>query len=298
MKQQKIAALDKHTAVVYVIPLEDRIELLIDLPTDSSAGPPEEGAGLQAVRVDGVGREKLEEVVFRFRTALERRATNRYRKDGAQLYEWLIRPIDSLLQEHEITTLVTVPDGALRTVPMAALFDQKAGKFLIEQYATAVTPGLTLMEPKALARQNVRLLLNGLSVSRFGYDALPSVPGELRNISNEFPLESKELLNDKFVIGAFRSEIRDEPYTIVHIASHGEFKGDAKQTFILTYDQRLTLNELQTLIQPSQFRGRPVELLTLSACRTAAGDDRSCAWGWRAWRSRPGHAARWPASGP
>lgn len=276
IRQQQIAALDPHTAVLYIIPLEDRTELLLDLPVEDPAAASVPGAGLKAMRVPGqVGRARLEEVVGNFRNALERRATNRYRKGAAQLYEWLIVPIDSLLKQHKIQTLIFVPDGALRTVPMASLFDVRTGQFLIEQYATGVTPGLTLMEPRALVRKNVRVLLNGLSVSRFGFDALPSVPGELNSIRGSFPADSKQLLNEQFVLGTFRSEIRDEPYTIVHIASHGEFRGDAKKTFILAYDQRMTLTDLQSLIQPSEFRGRPVELLTLSACRTAAGDDRA-----------------------
>ncbi len=274
-KPKQIAALDPHTAVLYVIPLADRIELLLDLPVDSHGAPQVEGAGLVARRKDGVSSAQLEEVVKTFRSELVHLATNRYITGAGQLYEWLIRPIEPLLKAHQIQTLVFVPDGPLRTIPMAALYDASAGQFLIEQYATGVTPGLTLMEPKALTQKSVRLLASGLSVSREGFAALPSVPGELASIRNAFPAGSKELLNQQFVIGAFGSEIRDEPYTIVHIASHGEFKGDARETFILTYDHRLSLPELQTLIQPSQFRGRPVELLTLSACSTAVGDDRA-----------------------
>jgi CHAT domain-containing protein len=44
---------------------------------------------------------------------------------------------------------------------------------------------------------------------------------------------------------------------------------------VLTYDTKLTLNNLESLIRPSQYRGQPVELLVLSACQTAAGDDRA-----------------------
>jgi CHAT domain-containing protein len=281
VEQKPIAAIDRDTAVIYVIPLENRIELLVDLPTDSSGGTPLLGAGLQAVRVPDVGRAKLEDVVYRFRNELEHPTIHRNRqdrKDAEQLYDWLIRPINLLLQEHKelkIQTLVFVPDGLLRTVPMAAFLDRDNGKYLIEEYATAVTPGLTLMEPKALGRQNVRLLLSGLSVSRFGYEALPSVKDELRDVRSAFPIASKELLNNQFVIQAFGSEIRDEQFTIVHIASHGEFNREMKDSFILAYDDRLKLDELRKLIQPSQFRGTPVELLTLSACRTAFGDDRA-----------------------
>ena len=44
---------------------------------------------------------------------------------------------------------------------------------------------------------------------------------------------------------------------------------------MLTYDGFLTLDDLENLIRPSSYRGSPVELLTLSACQTAAGDDKA-----------------------
>jgi CHAT domain-containing protein len=67
----------------------------------------------------------------------------------------------------------------------------------------------------------------------------------------------------------------EEQYSIVHIASHGQFGRDASQTFVLTHDTKLTLNDLESMIRPSQYRGQPVEMLVLSACQTAAGDDRA-----------------------
>src|SRR6185295_17506978 len=45
--------------------------------------------------------------------------------------------------------------------------------------------------------------------------------------------------------------------------------------FLLAYDGRIGLNDLERLIRPGKYRGRPVELLTLSACQTAAGDERA-----------------------
>jgi len=67
----------------------------------------------------------------------------------------------------------------------------------------------------------------------------------------------------------------EEQFSIVHIASHGQFDHDVRKTFVLTYDTKLNLNDLEGLIRPSQYRGQAVELLVLSACQTAAGDDRA-----------------------
>ena len=65
------------------------------------------------------------------------------------------------------------------------------------------------------------------------------------------------------------------PYSVVHVASHAEFNRDVTNTFLLTYDGKLSLNQMESLFKPRQFRGDPVELLTLSACETAAGDERA-----------------------
>ena len=82
-------------------------------------------------------------------------------------------------------------------------------------------------------------------------------------------------MNRQFVKTNIDKEFVGENYSIVHIASHGHFDSDAKKTFVLTFDGKLTLNDLEQLLRPSQLRDKPVELLTLSACQTAAGDDRA-----------------------
>jgi len=59
------------------------------------------------------------------------------------------------------------------------------------------------------------------------------------------------------------------------MATHGVFGGSAEDTFLLTYDGRLDMNRLSDLIKIGRFRDQPVELLTLSACQTALGDERA-----------------------
>jgi CHAT domain-containing protein len=99
------------------------------------------------------------------------------------------------------------------------------------------------------------------------------VTGELRSIDPT--AASPTLLNEDFTSSGLKRKLTDEQYSIVHIASHGQFSRDVRNTFVLTYDSKLTLNDLEALIRPSQYRGQPVELLVLSACQTAAGDDRA-----------------------
>jgi CHAT domain-containing protein len=259
VKTRMVEAVDTNSAVIYLIPLPDRTEALVGLTS-----------GLKRFTLEG-GADELTAEVREFRRNLETRTTYGYLAQAQSLYDRLIRPIRGLLNERQISTLVVVSDGALRTIPFAALHDGK--RFLIQDFAVAVVPGLSLVEPKPLARGHARLLLNGLSKPVQGFAALTYVPGELKSIDQSYASET--LLNENFTLEELQQKLADEQFSIVHIASHGQFDRDVHKTFVLTYDKKLTLNDLEVLIRPSQYRGRPVELLVLSACQTASGDDRA-----------------------
>jgi CHAT domain-containing protein len=258
-KSKSVENLDPQAAVFYLIPLATRTEVLVSLTSGIHRFTAEVGAGA------------LTDEVRKFRHLLETRTSNEYLVESRQLYDWLVRPARELLAANHINTLVFVADGALQTIPFAAL--QDGNRFLIEEFAVAVSPAMSLMEPHAIQRENVRLLLGGLSDSVQGFPALNFVPAELQTVGLVYPSES--LLNGSFVMPALQEKLTQEQFTIVHIASHGQFNSDAHKTFVLTHDGKLTLNSLESLIRPSQYRGKPVELLVLSACQTASGDDRA-----------------------
>jgi CHAT domain-containing protein len=259
LRTRAVETIDKNSAVVYLIPLPDRTEILVGLTS-----------GLKRYTAD-VSADALTAEVRNFRRNLETRTTYGYLEQAQRLYDWLIRPIRGMLAEKQINTLVFVPDGALRTVPFASLHDGE--RFLIEDLAVAVVPGLSLVAPQALEHGKARLLLSGLSKPVQGFAPLDFVTGELRSIDPT--AASPTLLNEDFTSSGLKRKLTDEQYSIVHIASHGQFNRDVRNTFVLTYDSKLTLNDLEALIRPSQYRGQPVELLVLSACQTAAGDDRA-----------------------
>jgi CHAT domain-containing protein/Tfp pilus assembly protein PilF len=258
-KTRSIEAVDAETAVVYLISLPERTEVLVGLTSS-----------LKRFTLP-VGAEALTAEVRQFRRNLETRTTYGYLEQAQQLYNWLIRPLRAVLDENHIKTLVFVPDGPLRTIPLSSLSDGE--RYLIQDFAVAVAPGLSLVEPHAIERGKVRLLLSGLSEAVQGFPPLTFVTGELQSIEPLYPNEVLE--NEEFTSKELREKLTDEQFSIVHIASHGKFDRDVRKTFVLTYDSKLTLNDLESLIRPSQYRGRPVELLVLSACQTAAGDDRA-----------------------
>jgi CHAT domain-containing protein len=226
--------------------------------------------GLRRVTVP-VTAERLTQEVRELRRLLEKVTTREYLPHAQQLYDWLIRPIEPALASTTINTLVFVPDGPLRTIPMGALHDGQ--QFLISKYAVATTPGLKLTDPRPLPRGNTRMLALGLTEAVQGFSALPYVASEMETLQRLYGAEV--LLNQRFLLPSVDKELQEKPFSIVHIASHGQFDSDVTKTFVLTFDGKLTMDHLERAVGQLRFREDALELLTLSACQTAAGDDRA-----------------------
>jgi len=256
---KSVGEMSPTAAIVYIIPLESRLELLVETKS-----------GLKKVTVNVPSRRLMDQARL-FRHHVERRTTYFFKGHAEALYAWIIEPIKKILEADGVDTLVFVPDGALRNVPMAALFDGK--KYLLEQYAVGVAPGLSLIESQEATSPNSRFLFSGLAVERHGFPGLPAVVQEAELIAKSFA--PTQLMDATFLKDDLENTFLRNDYRFVHIASHGQFSGRAESTFVLTYDGFLTLDDLENLIRPSSYRGAPVELLTLSACQTAAGDDKA-----------------------
>jgi CHAT domain-containing protein len=154
---------------------------------------------------------------------------------------------------------------------MAALHDGEA--FFVERYALAVTPGLSLVDPQRLELEDAKLLLAGVSEPVQGFPALSKVPDELRAIQELYGGEI--WLDEAFRVARMEAELAQDPPAVVHLASHAVFTGDPETSFLLAHDGRITMERMAEVVAPAQFRRQPLELLTLSACATAAGDDRA-----------------------
>ena len=249
--------LSQTAAIIYPIVLQDRTELLVSLPT---------GLKQYSLPIDNA---TLINEVRELRLKLEKRTTWEFLEHAQKLYDVLIRPAEADLVGLKVDTLVFVPTGALRTIPLAALHDGK--QFLNNRYATVVTPGLYLTDPHPVNRQNMKLIIAGLTKSTQDFPPLPYVMDELQAISSLY--QSTIMLDEDFVASEFKQALRHEQFNVLHIASHGQFQNEVDKTFILSFDDKITMTNLNEYIGFLQFRKEPLDLLTLSACETAAGDD-------------------------
>jgi CHAT domain-containing protein len=259
---RQVDNIDPTAAVIYPIILRDRLEVILSLP-----GQPLRHYTTQRPQADiEAGIQQMQRSFRVTSFATERLAA------AQQLYQWLIQPAADQLAQQGIQTLVFVLDGSLRNLPMAALYT--GTQYLIEQYRIAITPSLQLLSPRSLAPDEIRVLVGSLSQAISGFSPLPGVEQEVQRIQQQ--LKATVLMNQAFTTPALATQIQTAPFSVVHLATHGQFGSQAKDTFLVTWDRRLNVNDLQTLLtQRNVVNATPIELLVLSACQTAQGDKRA-----------------------
>ncbi|MEB3292462.1 MAG: CHAT domain-containing protein, partial [Synechococcales bacterium] len=255
-----------NTAIFNTIVLENQTAVIVSFPNQQQ----------KFYRIN-VPRQTVINQINQFRIGLEDARFNYDPKLAQQVYDWIIRPFENDLQNSQVKTLVFVQDGIFRTVPMAALHDGK--QFLIQRYAIANAPSLQLIDPQPLQRNQLRILALGLSkaatVAGRGFPPLPNVVQELAGILQIIP-GSRTLLDEEFTRDRLQQELSQTVYPIIHLATHGKFATNPEETFIITGDrQKLTFNELDQLIRRVSRNPEPLELLSLTACETAVGNDRA-----------------------
>ena len=258
----RVDRIDPYSAVIYPIILEKRLEVIISLP----------GQPLRHYSTP-ISQSEVENKLFELRQSLTPIFSNQQRLQISQeVYNWLIEPVETELANSDIETLVFVPDGSFRNVPLSVLYD--GDRYLIEQYGIAITPGLQLLNPQPLAELQLQALTGGLSEARDGFSALPAVEFELNQIESEVP--ARVILNQDFTKAGLKSSLEAAPFPVVHLATHGQFSSNADETFILAWDGRIDVKELNELLRgASEREGSPIELLVFSACQTAIGDKRA-----------------------
>jgi CHAT domain-containing protein len=278
---------DPEAAIFYPIILPDRIEVILQLPNQNPIR--------YSHKIPNAGQE-VERTALALRDALANDVSyaSEYQQPGEKIYRWLIQAAEPELEKAKVKTLVFVLDGELRNIPIAALWSGKV--FVIQKYAVAVTPGLKLLGPKRFEQKGFKALIGGLtgsdqtligtvpgerrskksSVSRQEFGPLPFVKREIQQLRAVIP-QSTVLVDRQFVPENLAKSLKQDSFPIVHLATHGIFSNNPKETYLVTADnQYIDLDRLQELLRTGKGNRREaLELLTLSACETAKGNRRA-----------------------
>ncbi len=259
--------IDRSAAVIYPIILPDRVATIASIP----------GQPLR-YHSQKIETTKIEETISQLQQKIldpnfNSQQERELKQQSQQIYDLLLAPLAGNLAVAKTKTLVFVLDGSFRQIPMSVLYD--GNKYLVENYNLALTPGLQLVPPQdATERTRSQALLGGISESRQGFSSLPGVKPELESISRLIP--NQKLLNEQFNNNLVSNKLVGSNAPIVHLATHGQFSSKAEDTFILTWDNRLDLEKLSNLLKDRGTRStNSIELLVLSACQTASGDNRA-----------------------
>jgi CHAT domain-containing protein len=280
---------NNQTAIIYPMILPDRIALIVSVVSPTEPGQKaDQKAGLKVdskapleaqtrLYTQTIDQSTVAKTVNELQAGLRNRISLEFQPPSQQLYDWLIKPILPQLQAQKVETLVFVLDGVLRNIPMAALSDGQ--QFLVEQYSIATTLGLKLTTPKALQNQTLSGVGFGLTEARKvgnqDFSELPFVATELQDLQREIS-PSTVTLNQNFTRAQFQAILQKSVSPIVHLATHGQFSSNLEQTFLVASDGPIDTFALETALgKDNAVRATPIELLVLSACETAIGDDRA-----------------------
>jgi filamentous hemagglutinin family protein len=237
----------------------DQLQLVVVTPTGEPIFMPIPGATRANVLAEA---QKLRRAITNPIT----RSTNRYLAPAQQLYQWIIAPIEDQLQTQGIQNLSFIMDGGLRSIPLLALHDGE--QFLIEKYSAGLMPSISLTDTRYRDINDFQVLAMGASEFTDA-NPLKAVPVELATITQKL-WQGESFLNQDFTLENLKQERQLQPFGIIHLATHGEFKsGHPENSYIQLWDTKLRLDQLREL----KLYEPPVELLVLSACRTAVGDE-------------------------
>ncbi|WP_446377291.1 CHAT domain-containing protein [Coleofasciculus sp. E2-BRE-01] len=245
----------KSSGVVYVRSLTNHLELLLVLP---------QGYPIRK-RIPTANAKELQKTLTEFRqTVTDVYRPKAYLAPAQQLYNWIIAPLESELEEQGIDTLIFCMDAGLRTIPMTALHD--GNQFLVEKYSIGSIPSMSLTNHRYNTIKNAQVLAMGASKFK-DLSPLPAVPNELQIITKEL-WSGQSFLNEDFTLNNLKQQ--RQQFGIIHLATHADFRpNDPSHSYIQLWDEKLRLNQLR---QIGWNQSPQVELLVLSACRTAIGD--------------------------
>lgn len=257
--RDNLRQLNQKAILLYPLVLEDRLELVImtaDAPPIHRSVP--------------VKQAELNQVITDFRQAIVAPYKD-IKTPANQLYNWLIKPIENDLKQANAQAIVYAPDGKLRYIPLAALYDGKS--WLVERFIVNNITAASLTKLNNQPSASLNILAAAFTKGDYQvavgerqqvFSGLAFAKTEVENLAKTIK-NTKILLDQQFNTQVTIPQMND--YKIVHLATHGMLvSGHPEDSFILFGDgERVTLKDIENWSLPN------VDLVVLSACQTGLG---------------------------
>jgi CHAT domain-containing protein/tetratricopeptide (TPR) repeat protein len=225
-----------------------------------------------------IDSKQLDTLLSQTYTQLTNRFDSGYANNLSQLYDLLIRPIETQIQATNPKQLSIIATRRLRYLPFESLYDSQTNQYLIQKYPvnylTRLSTHSLATPPNSTAPKRVLALGNPLPQTAL---ALIGTETEVKTIAQILP-GSETLIGTQATLDAFKVQALRFPF--LHLATHGCFdplgcclpesphcrkpqRVDLQPNTILFADQRFNIADAALLGLQN------VELITLSACQTA-----------------------------
>lgn len=243
-------------AVIWAIPKDDFLELILVTP--------EKQFIIKKIR--GGNKTRLSKRINQLERGVADPRNLNYFPPARIIYQWLIKPLESSLAAENIDTLLLCTGKQLRSLPFSALHDGE--QFLVEKYNLARIPAFNLTDTRYQERSSREILAMGTSE----FEELPPLPGVEVELNTIVPKlwSGQKIVDQDFTIANLIKAHQQGNFDIVHIASHSLFTaGNPENSYIQFSDRKLTLDQIANL----KLDLPQVDLLVLSACQTAIGNE-------------------------
>jgi CHAT domain-containing protein len=258
--------------LLYPILLPDRLELLY--VAGSANGGTATFRRLPPNR--SVDRQTIARLVETTVLSLNGGEDDDWRAASRRLYDLLIKPIEGELKPGAL--LAVVPDGPLRGLPFSVLLDAD-NRFLIQKTRVTIAPSLAYSEPGSNAgSQHQQLVAASLELEvdlpAGNFEKLIGTGAEARlaAVTDGRRIDHSRVI-ENFKKADLVQALTREQVDVLHLATHASFNGRSDRAFIVANGEVILLSELRQILSANRTRGDELDLLVLSACETAVGDD-------------------------
>ena len=266
------AELRPQEVLLYPVLLTDRVVLIYAAGAAAGHGELPRYHLLPADR--RFGRSDVVGMVNQMADSISYGSDNSWRAPARQLYDILIAPIADKLGPHG--TLVVIPDGPLSALPFAALLDAK-DRFLIEKTNLAAVPSLSYSQPgMALRPADTGVVAASLEKAvTLPLGSFPALIGTSEEARFAVAGHKQSAFIENFKRADLVRALAANHTDVLHLATHASFNGRSDRSYIVADGEQIPIADLRELIARNQTRGEQLDLLVLSACETAVGDDQA-----------------------